>query len=88
MSIKKSTIICVDDEPTVLTALKYQLKRYFGSDYYIETVDNGEEALELLDELHEDNMPVPLIISDQIMPGMKGNELLKEVFANTTVAYR
>jgi serine phosphatase RsbU (regulator of sigma subunit) len=79
MGRQKSTIICVDDESIVLTGLKDQLKRQFGNHYAIETVDSGAEALEVLEELYEDGESVPLIISDQIMPGMKGHELLKQV---------
>jgi len=77
--MKKSAILCVDDEQVVLTSLMDQLIHYVGDDYYIEVVESGEEALEVLEELLEDGVEVPLIISDQIMPGMKGDELLTEV---------
>ena len=39
----KPVILCIDDEKIVLTSLKVQLKDEFGADYYIETVDNGNE---------------------------------------------
>jgi PAS domain S-box-containing protein len=74
--MKTSAIICVDDEPFVLESLKEQLKRYFGGRYYIEVAQSGEEALEIVEDLQEEGIDVPLIISDQIMPGMKGDELL------------
>lgn len=74
--MKTSAIICVDDEPFVLESLKEQLKRYFGTRYYIEVAQSGEEALEIVEDLQEEGIDVPLIISDQIMPGMKGDELL------------
>ena len=74
--MKTSAIICVDDEPFVLESLKEQLKRYFGNRYYIEVAQSGEEALEIVEDLQEEGIDVPLIISDQIMPGMKGDELL------------
>ena len=72
-------IVCVDDEPIVLESLKEQLKRQFGEDYYIEVAESGEEALEIVQELQEDEIEIALIISDQIMPEMKGDELLKKV---------
>ncbi|NER37626.1 MAG: response regulator [Oscillatoria sp. SIO1A7] len=72
-------IVCVDDEPIVLESLKEQLKRKFGEDYYIEVAESGEEALEIVQELQEDEIEIALIISDQIMPEMKGDELLKKV---------
>ena len=77
--MKKPTIICVDDESIVLTSLKDQLKRHLNNNYTIETVESGDEALELFKELKEEGIDVPLIISDQMMPGMKGSELLSKV---------
>ena len=71
-----SVIICVDDEPFVLESLKEQLKRNLGDNYYIEVAESGEEALEIVEDLQEEGIEIPLIISDQIMPGMKGDELL------------
>lgn len=72
-------IICVDDEVVVLESLKEQLKRKLGKTYTIEVAENAEEALELLEELQEDEVEVALVISDQIMPGMKGDEFLVHV---------
>lgn len=77
--MKKTAIICVDDESIVLMALKSQLKQFFGSEHSIEIAESGDEALDILDELLEDDIDVPVIISDQIMPQMKGDELLIEV---------
>lgn len=77
----KPVILCVDDEQMLLDSLKQQLKHQFGSDYHIETADSGFDALSIVEELFEDNIELPLIISDQIMPGMKGDELLKQINA-------
>lgn len=79
--MNKPVILCVDDEAMLLRALKQQLKRQFWSDYYIEIVDNGEEALNLVEELLEDNIELPLVLCDYLMPGMKGDELLKLIHA-------
>ncbi len=75
----KQVIICVDDETTVLRSLKAELKKAVGNDYFIEMAEGGEEALELVEELLEQGDEVPLVISDYIMPGMKGDELLRHV---------
>src|ERR671933_1033610 len=75
----KQVIICVDDETTVLRSLKTELKEALGKDYLIEIAESGEYALELIEELLEDGYEIPLIISDYIMPDMKGDELLKRV---------
>jgi PAS domain S-box-containing protein len=75
----KQVIICVDDETSVLRSLKAELKKAVGNDYFIEIAEGGEEALELIEELLEKGHEVPLVISDYIMPDMKGDELLKRV---------
>src|ERR671932_1726194 len=75
----KQVIICVDDETTVLRSLRVELQEAIGDDYLVETAEGGEEALELIEELLEEAYEVPLIISDYIMPDMKGDELLKRV---------
>jgi class 3 adenylate cyclase len=75
----KPTILCIDDEEVVRTSLKEQLKREFGGEYRVETAESGEAALELLGELEDPAASVPLVIADQIMPGIKGDEVLIEI---------
>ncbi len=73
---KRPAIVCVDDEQMVLVSLRDHLTHYLRDQCVIEVAESGEEALELVPELIEDGYEIPLIISDQIMPGMKGDELL------------
>ncbi|PSB20134.1 hybrid sensor histidine kinase/response regulator [Phormidesmis priestleyi ULC007] len=75
----KLAILCVDDEAVVLESLKEQLKRPFGKDFYIEIAESSEDALAIIQELQADQIEVALVISDQIMPGMKGDEFLIKV---------
>ncbi|MBE9183762.1 response regulator [Microcoleus sp. LEGE 07076] len=75
----KQVIICVDDEKTILKSLKTELKEALGNSYQIEIAEGGKDALELIDELIEDGYEIPLIISDYVMPDMKGDELLRRV---------
>lgn len=77
--MSKPVIICVDDEPTVLESLKIELKRVLGDSCLIETAEGGEEALELITELQEDEYEVALVLVDYIMPDIKGDELLREI---------
>ncbi|MFZ5985751.1 MAG: response regulator [Bacillota bacterium] len=72
-------IICVDDERIVLNSLKSELSGYMDSGYAIEIAESGPEAIELVDDLLSNGYDIPVIISDYIMPGMKGDILLKEV---------
>jgi len=75
----KTSIICIDDERVVLTSLKSQISRYFEEKYNVEIVESAEEALIIIEDLLKENEKIPLIICDQIMPGMKGDEFLIEV---------
>ncbi|NJL68226.1 MAG: response regulator [Microcoleus sp. SM1_3_4] len=77
--MNQQVIVCVDDENTVLKSLKAELQETVGNAYLIEIAEGGEEALELIEEFLSDGYEVPLIISDHIMPEMKGDELLKQV---------
>jgi PAS domain S-box-containing protein len=75
--MKKPIILCIDDEVTILDSLKIELKAVLGNDYLIETAEDGADALELIAELLADNYEIPLVICDYIMPGLKGDKLLK-----------
>lgn len=72
-------MICVDDEPTVLDSLKIELRRSLGNAYLIEMAEGGSEALELLEELQSDQNPVAVVVADYVMPGIKGDELLRQI---------
>ena len=73
-------IVCVDDEEGILDALRQQLTR-FEDRWEIDLARSAQEAIELLDELDHEGEPVAMVIVDQIMPGMKGVELLELVHA-------
>ena len=75
----KQVILCIDDEEIILQALEEQLVNIFGDEYKIETSDSGVDAIEFFKELKEEGTHVPVVISDYIMPGMKGDEVLKEI---------
>ncbi|WP_353572848.1 PAS domain S-box protein [Candidatus Albibeggiatoa sp. nov. BB20] len=77
--MSKPVIVCVDDEYTILDSLKIELKKALSNDYLIETAEDGEEAIELIEDLIEEQSDIPLIISDYLMPNMKGDEVLKEI---------
>ena len=71
MDTAQHTVLCLDDEPNILQALKRLLRK---EGYQMLFASNGEEAFKLLEE-HE----VHLIISDQRMPQMSGTEFLAAV---------
>jgi two-component system, sensor histidine kinase and response regulator len=77
--MKKTVILCVDDEPIILDSLLQELDSEFGNEYLIEIADSSEDALELVEELLDEHYDLPVVISDYIMPNMKGDELLKRI---------
>ncbi|MGK7899915.1 MAG: adenylate/guanylate cyclase domain-containing protein [Hormoscilla sp.] len=77
--MNKPVIVCIDDEPTVLDSLTIELNKYIGEQCLIETAESGDEALELLTELLAEEYEVALVMSDYIMPEMKGDEVLKRI---------
>jgi len=76
---RKEVIVCVDDEEGVLRVLRAQLGARFGHECQVLTARSGDEAVALFDELSRDGEAIALVIADQIMPGMKGVELLEIV---------
>jgi serine phosphatase RsbU (regulator of sigma subunit)/DNA-binding NarL/FixJ family response regulator len=71
------TILCVDDEKIVLDSLRDELRyRLDMTGLSIETADSAEYALEIFQEIRAEGGQVPVVISDQLMPGMKGDAFL------------
>ena len=66
----KGRVLCVDDEPNILRALSWLLKKEFD----VVTAQSGHEGLELIKTGDFD-----VVISDQRMPEMSGVEFLNEV---------
>lgn len=66
----KRTILCVDDEPEIVSLLHDA----FMEIYNVKTATSAEEALKIFNE--ED---ISLVITDQRMPGMEGTELLAKI---------
>ncbi|TGL28514.1 EAL domain-containing protein [Leptospira koniambonensis] len=75
-SPKRSVILCVDDELIILRGLKEQLKSAFGKSYQIEAADSAELALQIVEECNQAGIHIPAILSDQVMPGIRGDEFL------------
>ncbi|RKZ38234.1 MAG: response regulator, partial [Gammaproteobacteria bacterium] len=72
-------ILCVDDEEIVLNSLEMQFKEQLGEEYTYEFAENAEDALEIIEELNEENVKILVVISDWLMPGLKGDEFLIKV---------
>lgn len=75
----KFKLLFVDDEPDILDSLR----RAFRRDYEIFTANSGMDGIELLKSEKFD-----LIISDQRMPDVTGDQVLKFAMANQPEAIR
>lgn len=77
----KPVILCVDDEMVVLNSLKIQLKKEFGDTYLYEIAENADEAMEIIQEIEEEAEAshILVIVSDWLMPGIKGDQFLIDV---------
>src|SRR5215831_12509834 len=67
----ESAVLCVDDEPQVLSALQRTLRR---EPYEVLRAGGGLEALDLLERF-----PIKVVVTDERMPTMTGSELLSKV---------
>jgi CheY-like chemotaxis protein len=71
MAADSPSVLLVDDDPHVLSALRRSLRR---EPVEVETANSAREALGRLE-----SETFALVISDQKMPGMSGIDLLKGV---------
>ncbi|HKO53722.1 MAG TPA: PAS domain-containing protein [Polyangiaceae bacterium] len=71
MEVGKERVLLVDDEPQILTALEDLL----GDDYTIFKSESPERALNLV----EQNGDIAVVITDQRMPHMNGDEFLRKI---------
>src|SRR5271157_586586 len=74
IKVEPDKILIVDDEPSIRKLL---LKYLSGKNYFVETADNGQAALEKLEAESFD-----LVLTDLRMPKMGGRELLQIMSEN------
>lgn len=75
----QGVLLCVDDDATVLSSLQTLLSRTVGTNVSVEIAESGQEALEICAELAKEGREIGVIISDFIMPHMRGDELLVRI---------
>ncbi|MDO9140887.1 MAG: response regulator [Methylobacter sp.] len=66
-------ILFVDDDENITNGIMRQLRPYRG-EWQLFIAKNGDQALKIMAK-----QPIDLIVSDIVMPGMGGDELLKTV---------
>ncbi len=70
-TIERHVVVCVDDEPEILSALRRSLR---AEPYELLTTEDPERVLRWVR-----TRDVSLVITDQRMPRMEGTELLEKV---------
>jgi thioredoxin reductase (NADPH) len=74
--VAKPVLVVVDDEDASLRALTAELESRYGAHYRIVASSSAEEALARLAGLRAEGASVPVILTDQWLPGSTGTELL------------
>ncbi len=69
--MKTYDILIVDDEESIRSVLRLDLEKH---NYRTDVAGSGQQALEILENKHYD-----LVITDLMMPGMDGLELMREI---------
>jgi DNA-binding NtrC family response regulator len=75
----KRAILCVDDEKIVLDSLQEQLRATFGDQFEYEIAESVDEAWEVIEDLVSQGYEMVLVISDWLMPRVKGDTFLIEL---------
>jgi CheY-like chemotaxis protein len=63
----------------ILMSLREQLNRNFGDRYRYEIAESADEAWEIMEEMYVDGVQILCIVSDWLMPGVRGDEFLIQV---------
>lgn len=70
-AVQSAKILCVDDEPNILSSLR---RLFRAKGYQVIIAESGKQGLEILN-----SEPVDLVISDMRMPEMDGSQFLEQV---------
>jgi thioredoxin reductase (NADPH) len=79
MTDRLPVIVAVEDEPVAREEIEGQLRRRYSADYEVVCERSCADALDVLRDLRDAARPVALVLADQWMNGMKGDELLGRV---------
>jgi len=77
--MSRPVILFVDDEKLVLDSLIAQVRSAYEDTYDYETAQSAEEAWEIIEDYHDRQRRIVLLISDWLMPLEKGDSFLIRV---------
>jgi thioredoxin reductase (NADPH) len=72
----KPRVLVVEDEREVRARIRGELERRYGTDYRVRCVGSATDALARLEGWRETGDPVALVLADQWMPDMLGEDFL------------
>ena len=75
----KPVILCIDDESIFLESIENKLKETFGNEYSVITSKRSDLALEIVKDCNQKGIEIPIIICDQLMPNLRGDEFFIQV---------
>jgi len=76
----KKVMLFVDDDLIMVKLLKNTLSATYKDDFLYATALSGVEALNDIEKLYGAGVEVALIITDWLMPEMKGDEFILKVY--------
>ncbi len=77
--VSKPAILAVVDDPAELGRITNELHRRYGEDYRVICDQSGQAALENIQAMHEAGERIALVLADQWMPEIHGQDLLARV---------
>lgn len=81
MSARRRLVLCVDDNPEVLQALRRELRMGLEQSARIEVAADAAQALARLEAIAPEPGEAVVIVSDWLMPGMRGEHLIEAIAA-------
>lgn len=76
---RRLIVLCVDDNEEVLQSLRRELRRGLRGRARIELSNSAAMALKRLGDMSADERVGVVIVSDWLMPGMRGDEFVHQV---------
>lgn len=72
-------MLFVDDDIIMVKLLKHTISQNYKDDFLYATALSAAEGLAAIDKLHGAGVEIALIITDWLMPEMKGDEFIMKV---------
>lgn len=69
-------VLCVDDDPCILSALTRFLEK---EGYSVVRASSGKKGLEAFEAARSEKRPVNAVITDLIMPDLRGDQMAKTI---------